>query len=100
MDARPYVAYPDSAPPPDAPPPPLAVDFTAVGCQQEDSTAPSCIGTAPFTVQFVPITSLGVRDCSWNFGDGTSDDTSPAPSHTFRNPGSFNVMLAGFSGPG
>jgi PKD repeat protein len=100
VDARPYVPPPDSAPTPDAPPPPLAVDFTAVGCLRVVSTDPTCTGAAPFTVQFVPITSQAVIKYSWNFGDGSSDDTSPAPSHTFQNPGSFNVMLAGFSGTG
>ena len=94
-DARPDGAAPDTAPPADAGPLPLAVDFTVVGCPEPDPTVPSCSGAAPFTVQFAPIATTTISQYRWNFGDGTADDPSATPSHTFSAPGSFSVTLVG-----
>jgi PKD repeat protein len=93
VDARPNNPSPDAAPRPDTGPLSVTVDFTVANCPQVDSILPSCSGTAPFTVQFVPITTPNVSTYVWNFGDGTGDDTSSAPLHTFYFPGSFSVML-------
>jgi PKD repeat protein len=76
------------------------VDFTVKDCPQLDPTVPSCSGTAPFTVQFVPITTTTVSQYRWRFGDGTPDDPSAAPSHTFGTPGPFDVTLWGFGSAG
>ena len=97
VDARPENPTPDAAPRPDTGPLPVTVDFTVANCPQVDSILPSCSGTAPFTVQFLPITTPNISNYLWNFGDDTGVDNSPAPLHTFYFPGSFTVMLAGFS---
>lgn len=50
-------------------------------------------GAAPLAVTFDAKCSTGaVANFKWNFGDGeTSDDRKP--SHTFENPGTYNVTL-------
>ncbi len=98
-DAGPDSAPPDTAPPADAGLLPLAVDFTVADCPLLDSTVPSCTGTAPFTVQFVPITTTTINQYSWIFGDGTPEDPAATPLHTFDAPGSFAVTLVGVGGP-
>ena len=100
VDAGPDSAPPDAAPPADVGPLPLAVDFTVANCPQLDPTVPSCTGTAPFTVQFVPITTTTVSQYRWHFSDGTPDDPSATPSHTFGTPGSFDVTLVGVGSTG
>ena len=90
-------APPDTTPPADVGPLPLTIDFTVEGCAQIDSSAPSCTGTAPFTVRFVPVATTTISQYRWIFGDDTSDDTSATPSHKFDTPGSFTVTLVGFS---
>jgi PKD repeat protein len=88
------------APPADTDPPPLAVDFTVNDCPQFDPAVPSCSGTAPFTVQFVPIATTTIRQYRWHFSDGTSDNPSPAPSHTFSTPGAYDITVWGFGSTG
>jgi PKD repeat protein len=100
VDAGPDSAPPDVALPADVGPLPLAVDFTVANCPRLDPSVPSCSGTAPFTVQFVPITTTTVSQYRWRFGDGTPDDPSAAPSHTFSTPGPFDVTLWGFGSTG
>jgi PKD repeat protein len=99
-DARADGAPPDTAPPADAGPLPLVVDFTVANCPSLDSSVPSCTGMAPFTIQFAPIATTLISQYLWNFGDGTSNDTSANPSHTFSAPGSFDVTLVGVGSTG
>jgi PKD repeat protein len=99
-DAGPDSAPPDTALPTDAGALPLAVDFSVEDCPPFDTTVPSCTGKAPFTVEFVPISTTTISKYLWNFGDGTSDDTSAAPSHTFATPGAFDVTLVGVGSNG
>ncbi len=55
-------------------------------------------GEAPLLVDFLD-TSIGVISAwSWNFGDG-STSIEQNPSHTFNDPGSFDVTLT-VEGPG
>lgn len=50
-------------------------------------------GDAPLSVTFDSKCSTGsVSTYRWNFGDGTEAD-SRKPSHTFENPGTYNVSL-------
>lgn len=50
-------------------------------------------GPAPLTVEFDPRCSAGtIAKYSWDFGDGESSKTRK-PSHTFNQPGSYQVTL-------
>lgn len=50
-------------------------------------------GAAPLTVEFDPRCSTGtVSKYSWDFGDGETSRTRK-PTHTFANPGSYQVKL-------
>ena len=100
VDAGPDSAPPDLAPPADVGPPPPEVDFTVKDCLQFDPAVPSCTGTAPFAVQFVPITTTTFSQYRWQFSDGTSDDPSVTPSHTFAEPGLYDVTLWAFGSMG
>lgn len=67
------------------------IDFEQMGVQAQATPAPAASGCAPFTVNFNN-GSTGI-DYIWDFGDGSPTDTSTAPSHTFLNTGTYNVML-------
>jgi len=49
-------------------------------------------GCAPFTTTFLN-NSTNAYGYIWDFGDGSPQDTSYQPTHTFVNPGNYNVML-------
>ena len=52
-------------------------------------------GCQPLTVQFSDVTTVGdgpVSNWNWNFGDGYSS-TAGNPSHTYTNPGTYNIIL-------
>ncbi len=57
------------------------------------SATPSS-GTAPLAVSFIGLASGGFSPYSfaWNFGDGGTS-TVQNPSHTYSNPGTYNVLL-------
>ncbi|MBN1494771.1 PKD domain-containing protein [Candidatus Peregrinibacteria bacterium] len=58
-------------------------------CFEPSATA----GEAPLTVTFNPQCATGtISTYKWNFGDGTSS-TERRPTHTFANPGSYEVTL-------
>jgi hypothetical protein len=86
--------------PGDTAPPTPTVDFMVANCPHTDVEKETCTGTAPFTVQFVPIASSGISTFRWQFSDN-STDTTPNPTHTFSAPGSYDVILyaAGPSNP-
>jgi Zn-dependent metalloprotease len=52
--------------------------------------------SAPVTVQFSNST-LNANTYLWKFGDG-STSTLSNPSHTYTNPGNYNVKLIGYGG--
>ncbi|MBK5286221.1 MAG: PKD domain-containing protein [Bacteroidia bacterium] len=49
-------------------------------------------GCAPFTTTFTN-NSSNAGGYLWDFGDGSPQDTSYQPTHTYNNPGSYIVML-------
>ncbi|REJ80967.1 MAG: PKD domain-containing protein [Bacteroidetes bacterium] len=49
-------------------------------------------GCAPFTVSFSNSTP-GLPTYSWNFGDNSPSSSSPTPTHTYSNPGTYTVSL-------
>jgi hypothetical protein len=87
----------------------LVADFVAEGCerleqQSADGGSPEadggvrsgtvCVGHAPLTVTFVPVTSENVESYVWTFGEpNETPRREPTPTHTFLRPGSFDVTL-------
>ena len=88
-------ADPDGAPAADLGPGVPAVDFTVNGCDLFDPTTPTCRGSAPLTLSFIPITSANVSRLFWDFGDLSSPSSDSLPSHTYTLPGSYPVTLTG-----
>ncbi len=65
--------------------PTLIADFNA--------SPPTGCGTPAFTFQFNN-TSIGlVSSWIWNFGDSSQDTINFSPSHTYTQPGTYNVTL-------
>jgi PKD repeat protein len=61
---------------------------------------PSVTGVAPFTAQFVNLSSPDAVDFwtwVWNFNDGTALGSGTAPRHTFAQTGSYTVSATGSS---
>lgn len=55
------------------------------------AASPAATGCAPLQVQFSN-SSANATSYYWNFADGGTS-TAVSPSHTFMNPGTYNVML-------
>jgi gliding motility-associated-like protein len=54
------------------------------------------IGCAPFTVQFTDLSQAGTPILyEWDFGDGNQSSVAN-PSHTYQNPGTYDVRLTIF----
>lgn len=49
-------------------------------------------GCAPYTVDFVN-RSVAATTYEWDFGDGSPSVTTTSPTHTYVNPGTYNVTL-------
>src|SRR3954466_13255287 len=73
---------------------PLAVDFTVSACPRFES-GPRCTGSAPLTLEFVPLATASVSRYLWDFGDGTAKSSARSPLHTYAFPGIYNVTLVG-----
>ncbi|MBI2967543.1 MAG: PKD domain-containing protein [Bacteroidetes bacterium] len=56
-------------------------------------------GCAPLEVVFTNISNAGSQ-YTWDFGDGTPIDSSFSPTHTFFNPGTYNIILSAFNSVG
>ncbi len=63
-----------------------------------DFSANSTRGPAPLTVNFTDKSTGSITSWLWNFGDG-STSSEQNPSHTYTNPGTYNVSLI-VTGPG
>ena len=83
---------------PPTPPGPTTTTTTApVGRPTAIASGSPTIGDAPLTVQFdssgsLPGTGTGLT-YQWNFGDGSSPDATPNPSHLYLNPGTYTARL-------
>lgn len=55
--------------------------------------SPSTSGCAPLTISFTNLTVNGLSFL-WQFGDGTPNDTTFSPTHTFANPGTYTVTVS------
>jgi PKD repeat protein len=69
---------------------PVAPDPGSPPVADFDGLPPS--GTAPRTVDFTDLSSNGPTSWSWDFGDGTGS-SAQNPSHTYTDPGVYNVSL-------
>lgn len=67
------------------------IDFQVVNIDANATANPSATGCAPFTVDFTNA-SVGT-DYIWDFDDGSPTDTAFEPTHTFMNPGVYDVQL-------
>ncbi len=56
-------------------------------------------GVLPLTVTFTNTSTGTITNRLWTFGDGTTD-TTPQPSHTYTNTGSFTVSLTVYGAGG
>jgi PKD repeat protein/C1A family cysteine protease len=74
----------------DLPPGPPVADF---------SGSPRS-GTVPLNVQFSDLSTGSPERWEWNFGDGTSNGTSPSPMHSYGTTGTFTVSLTVWNGGG
>ncbi len=70
------------------------IDFQVNALYAQAAASPSLNGCAPFDVDFTNTSSGGTY--TWDFGDGSPTETTFEPSHTFINPGVYNVMLVAF----
>lgn len=68
------------------------IDLNVAGIYASAVADPSLIGCAPFDVSFIN-TSTDAIDYIWDFGDGSPTSTAFEPSHTYLEPGDYDVML-------
>ena len=71
----------------------IDIDLTLLQNHALSFEASAKRGYAPFSVEFNPIVPETVSDYSWDFGDGTTSSEG-RPTHTYLQPGSYNVSLA------
>jgi PKD repeat protein len=65
---------------------PLTVDIAVTGCAQYDGATSTCTGPAPLTLSFVPVGSPLFTTFRWDFGDGSPEVFTRAPTHTYALP--------------
>ena len=68
------------------------IDLNVGGIYASAAADPSFIGCAPFDVSFIN-TSSDAIDYIWDFGDGSPVSNAFEPSHTYLDPGTYDVML-------
>lgn len=68
------------------------IKLNLVGVFAESVAEPSFSGCDPFTVDFDNLSS-DAEEYIWDFGDGSANSTEFEPSHTYTEPGLFEVML-------
>jgi len=50
-------------------------------------------GKVPLAVQFTNNSKGSITNWDWDFGDGSAHSSTQNPSHTYTNPGSFDITL-------
>ena len=74
------------------------IDFGISHVNAAAAAEPSTTGCAPFTVDF-DNTGIGVT-YEWDFGDGSPTTTEFEPTHTFSDPGIYEVTLIAYDPDG
>ncbi len=67
------------------------VQFKRVEVKSEIDTG-TYKGCVPLNVNFIN-SSANAAGYTWNFGDGSPDNTAAAPTHIYTKPGTYRVML-------
>ena len=62
------------------------------GAPSAGINAPQSACTAPATIDFLSSSSNDVTDWDWDFDDG-GGSSSEDPTHTFNNPGTYDIIL-------
>lgn len=70
----------------------VKIAFNLGSVNAQASANPNVTGCAPLTVNFGN-TSSNATSYAWDFDDGGSTSTATTPSHTFMNPGNYNVRM-------
>jgi len=76
----------------------LKIGLQAPARPTANFSATPVVGSAPLTVSFFDLSTGEIDSHFWDFGDGGTS-TSPSPSHTYVNPGTYSITLV-VSGPG
>lgn len=73
----------------------IMADMVVSGCEywETDDSTNACVGTAPFSLDFSPLTSKGVESYQWRFGDNTEPVFTQIAAHTYQTPGVYDVTL-------
>ncbi|WP_027420241.1 T9SS C-terminal target domain-containing protein [Crocinitomix catalasitica] len=74
------------------------IDFGIAHVKADAEASPSTNGCAPFTVDFMN-ESAGVS-YQWNFDDGSPTEDTFEPTHTFVDPGTYEVQLISYDPEG
>ena len=70
------------------------LSFTTIGYPPEAAFTGSPTTVAPGqSVQFTDQSTNNPTSWSWNFGDGSTANTSRNPTHTYNSPGNYTVTL-------
>ncbi len=69
------------------------VGLAAVGVADAEFSGTPRQGVAPLTVNFTNLSTGDYTTCAWVFGDGGASVSCGNPSHTYTNPGVYNVSL-------
>lgn len=56
-------------------------------------TADNLSGCVPLSVSFTSLSTPSGASCAWDFGDGTNSFSCTDVSHTFQNPGCYDISL-------
>lgn len=70
----------------------VKIAFNLGSVAAEASANPNVTGCAPLTVNFGN-TSTNATSYVWDFDDGSSQSNQATPTHTFTDPGVYNVMM-------
>ncbi|WP_051718309.1 gliding motility-associated C-terminal domain-containing protein [Hymenobacter sp. IS2118] len=57
------------------------------------ASAPQYTGLAPLEIMFTPVLLAPNAVYLWNFGDGPATSDKPTPTHTYTQPGTYQVTL-------
>jgi uncharacterized repeat protein (TIGR01451 family) len=71
----------------------LSSDYIAPGAPTATFSADVISGNVPLDVTFTAVTSGTVEGWLWNFGDDGTASSGPVVSHTYAQPGTFDVSL-------
>lgn len=69
------------------------VELVAINVANAEFSGTPLQGIAPLTVGFTNLSTGDFTTCVWAFGDSGTSSSCDNPSHTYTNPGVYNVSL-------